>query len=152
METKPVLKNDFSFWWYWLVAVVAGVILFGLALVLAPSFVEILFNWMLFSVSKANTSFNVLTVTYLRFVYQVLGAVMVGWGVSLLCILGSSFRRGERQGWYALTASIVIWFGLDSGSSILSGFGENAILNCVFFILFAIPLAATFHPKEVKII
>jgi hypothetical protein len=44
-----------------------------------------------------------------------------------------------------MAGSIAVWFLLDSGFSILAGYWQNAVFNVVFFVLFFIPLAATFH-------
>ena len=133
------------FWWYWLIGVTAGVVGFGLALVLTPNLMHRFFNWWFFSASKTNASLSDPATSYLAFTYGVLGAVMVGWAVALFAFLLGPFRRGEREGWYSLTFSIIIWFGLDSVLSLVAGFFENAILNAVFLLLFAVPLGATYR-------
>lgn len=126
-------------------AVTAGVVLFSLALIFLPGVMQSFFNWMLFSGSRSNASFSDKAVSYLTFVYGVLGAVMIGWMVSFFFILIGPFRRGEREGWQTLTASITIWFVVDSTFSLSAGFFENAIFNILFFVLFIIPLAATYR-------
>lgn len=144
--SKPVS----SFWWRWLLVVNLGVMLFGLCFVLIPDIMQDLFDILFFSVSRANESFSAEAVRYISFIYGVLGAVMIGWAVALLFIIIGPFRRGEREGWNAVTSSIVIWFVIDTSFSLYSGFVANAVLNSVFFVLFAIPLAATyqhFHGK-----
>ncbi|MBC8042814.1 MAG: hypothetical protein IAF08_05140, partial [Rhizobacter sp.] len=77
--------------------------------------------------------------------------VIVGWSVALLLTLASSFRRREREGWNTLAASVGIWFTVDSTYSLISGFWQNAVFNVVFFVCFAIPLAATYSHFEKKV-
>jgi hypothetical protein len=133
-------------WWYWLIFVTCSVIVFSLGMVIAPQFVqEKLFDVMFFPSAQMKTVLSNSAVSYILFTYRVLGAVMVGWMISLLFILAGLFRQKQRDGWYAITGSTVVWFLLDSGVSISVGYWQNAVFNVVFFVLFIIPLAATFH-------
>jgi hypothetical protein len=156
-EVKPYSSNTANYpinflektmliWWNWLIGVTCSIIIFSLGMVIAPSFVqEKLFDAMFFSSAQMKTILSNSAVSYILFTYRVLGAVMVGWMISLLFILAGSFRQKQREGWYAVTGSIVVWFLLDSGVSISAGYWQNAVFNVVFFVLFIIPLAATFH-------
>lgn len=138
------------FWWYWLLLVTAGVMLFGLSLVLLPRITQQFFNWLIFT-SRPNPMTSPEAVHYITFVYGVLGAVMVGWSVGLFSFLTNGFQRGERYAWNAVTLSVTTWFVIDSAFSLSMGFIENVLLNVVFFVLFAIPLAATyrdFYPRQ----
>jgi hypothetical protein len=133
-------------WWYWLIFAAFSVIVFSLGMVIAPNLVqEKLFDAMFFSSTQIQTVLSNTAVSYILFTYRVLGAVMVGWMISLLFILAGSFRRGQREGWVAMTGSIAVWFLLDSGVSISVGYWQNAVFNVIFFVLFIIPLAATFY-------
>ncbi len=78
---------------------------------------------------------------YLRFVYRVLGAVMVGWSAALVPTVLGPLRRRERSAWRQVAWSIGIWFTADTAASLASGFPENALLNVGFALLFAFPLA-----------
>lgn len=129
------------FWWYWLVLVILGVILFSLAFVLLPDGMQGMFKFMFFA--SPEPRFGQEVVGYLKFVYGVLGAVMAGWMVTLLSIVMRSFRRGEREAWNTITISITVWFMIDTAWSIIMGFPQNAVFNLLFLVLFAIPLAAT---------
>jgi len=84
-------------------------------------------------------------VHYTEFIGAVLGAVMVGWAVLLLFVLHGPFRNGERLAWDMIAASLITWFVLDTAYSLWSGFWQNAILNAAMFVLFAIPLGATYR-------
>jgi uncharacterized membrane protein YhaH (DUF805 family) len=137
-----VSKQISVFWWRWLLIVTIGVIIFSLGFIFLPDVMQQLFNWMLFS--APNAPFGEATTHYLKFVYGVLGAVIVGWMVTLLAIIMRPFRRGESESWNTITFSIVIWFVVDTTFSLRMGFPQNAIFNTLFFVLFAIPLGATY--------
>lgn len=134
-----------SLWWYWLVVVTCGVTIFSISLIILPDFMQLFFNAMFFSLSQAHTTFGEVAYSYIKFLYGVLGAVMIGWSVTLLFIIARPFRRGQREAWYAITASVLVWFMLDSSLSISAGFWQNAVFNAIFLVLFIIPLAATYR-------
>jgi hypothetical protein len=77
---------------------------------------------------------------YTRFVYGVLGAVMFGWALALWFIVTGPLRQRQRWAWNAVAFSMLGWFLVDSSLSLLSGYGENAILNLAFGVMFAVPL------------
>ncbi len=130
------------FWWRWLVAASVGVLLFGATMVVLPEPTALFFNLLLFATPGGDPAL-IVAAPYLRFVYAVLGAVMVGWAVALLCLLYGPFRRGAREGWVAVAISLTAWFVPDTALSLWTGFWPNAVLNAVFAVAFAIPLAAT---------
>lgn len=139
------------FWWRWLLVVTVGSMLFGLAFIVLPDPIQSFVNGLLFGSPDAGGRFDAEATRYILFTYGILGAVMIGWMVAFLIILMTSFRRGERMGWNAIVYSMTIWFVIDSAFSLASGFAPNAALNLGFFILFAIPLAATyrhFYPES----
>ncbi len=80
---------------------------------------------------------------YIALAHGVLGAVMVGWGAVLLIVLIGPFRRGTREGWLIVAVSVAAWFVPDTALSLATGFWQNAVLNVVVAVLFAVPLAAT---------
>ena len=59
-------------------------------------------------------------------------------------MLFGSFRRGAREAWLIVAVSVAVWFVADTGVSLATGFWQNAVLNTVIAILFAVPLAATY--------
>jgi hypothetical protein len=65
--------------------------------------------------------------------------------IPLLFILFGAFRRGEWEGWLAIALSIGFWFLIDSSWSAYMGFWGNVVLNIGFFLLYLIPLAATYR-------
>jgi hypothetical protein len=140
MSTQPNL-----FWQRWLIVVTIGTLLFGLSFMLLPGLMQTFFNLLLFGSPDAGGRFDTEATRYILFTYGILGAVMVGWMIGFLLVLTGPFRRGEQLGWNIITYSMTIWFVIDSAFSLISGFAANAALNVAFFILFAIPLAATYR-------
>jgi hypothetical protein len=133
------------FWFRWLLAVTIGVMVFGLALVLAPGLAREGFSLLLYADTERLATFGAEAAAYISLVHAVLGAVMFGWGVALLLIVRGSFASGARQGWRIVAVSVGAWFVPDTAFSLWSGFWQNAVLNLVFVVLFAVPLAATYR-------
>jgi len=138
------LSGRTFFWWRWLVAVTVGVMLFGISMVLMPGLIRQVFSLLLYSSSQRISTFAEPAVAYITLMHGVLGAVMFGWSVALLLVLFGSFRRGKREGWRILAISLTAWFVPDTVFSTWSGFWQNAVLNLILAVLFAIPLAATY--------
>ena len=80
--------------------------------------------------------------SYVAFVYRVLGAVLLGWAVSL-GVLARQLRARRRETWRAVVGSVLAWFVVDTTASLLSGFGANAALNLGLLVVLAVPLAGT---------
>lgn len=139
------MNQRFQFWWYWLIVACCGVIVFSVSLLIFPDLMYQFFNTLFFSFSQTKTAFSELSSLYIKFVYGVLGAVMVGWSVSLLFIIIGPFHNKQLQAWQSITVSMLTWFILDSSFSIIVGFWQNAILNIIFLVFFLIPLAFTYQ-------
>jgi len=131
------------FWDGWLITVAASVIVFSVSLVVLPQLSQSLFDSLFARQLAAHQPFAPSAASYVRFVYGVLGAVMIGWMVSLLFLIAGPFRERTRGGWYAVSVSVLVWFVVDSSFSIWVGFWENAAFNTGFLLLFAPPIIAT---------
>lgn len=138
-------SKSLSFWSSWLLVVTIGVMLFGLALVFAPGLARAGFSWLIYADADRMASFGAEAVAYISLVHAVLGAVMFGWGVALFLVVLGLFARGAREGWRIVAVSVVAWFIPDTAFSLWSGFWHNAVLNLVFIVLFAAPLAGTYR-------
>ena len=131
-----------DFWWRWLVAVAAGLVVFGLVLVVLPTFTLAGFSLLIYANTQHLGGFDPGAVAYIQLVHAVLGAVMVGWGTLLLLVLLSTFRQNPAIGCKTIAASALAWFVPDTAYSLVSGFWQNAAFNLVFAMLFAVPLLA----------
>ena len=132
-----------SFWINWLLVVAAGVVAFGLALVLAPSVSRQGFSLLVYASSTYIDTFGHEKVRYISLAHAVIGGVMVGWGVAIFYVTKSLLARGERIAWNLVALSVGAWFIPDTLYSLISGYWQNAVLNTVFLALFALPLWAT---------
>ena len=138
------------FWSRWLAVCSAIVLLFGAALVFVAGPMQALFESLYFT-PNTGTTLDVDAVAYTTFFQGVLGAVMMGWSVVLLYLARGPFRRGESSAWNTFALSLAVWFVADVAWSLWTGYWQNALLNAGLFVLFAIPLAATygrFHPAD----
>jgi hypothetical protein len=138
-NAQPTLPSPF--WWRWLVVATVFVLITGIAMVEIPEPVSRLFSFILSSPQSEDMSAR----AYLMLFQGVLGGTMFGWGMALLLVAIGPFRRGSREGWTIIAVSIVSWFISDTSFSLWTGYWMNAVLNTVFMVLFAIPLAATYR-------
>lgn len=129
----------------WLLAAALGVMAFGLALMLARVASLEGFSSLIYGDAGHIAAFGAGAVEYITLLHAVLGAVMVGWGAALWLVIRGPFARGMREGWRIVALSVAAWFVPDTAFSLWSGFWQNAVLNLVFLVLFAVPLAATYR-------
>ena len=140
------MSSDFqpsSVWINWLLAVAVGVVAFGLVLVLLPSLTRQGFSLLVYASAERIDEFGIEPARYISLAHAVLGGVMVGWGSALFYITRTLLARGSRIAWNLVALSDLAWFIPDTSYSLLSGYWQNALLNTVFLILFAVPLLAT---------
>jgi hypothetical protein len=78
----------------------------------------------------------------LRFSLGVMGAVSIGWAVSLYFTLVAAIDMGDqgRPLWNAVTAGMVSWFVIDSALSVATGFGLNVIPNTALAAMYVVGL------------
>jgi hypothetical protein len=80
---------------------------------------------------------------HMRFTLAVLGAVVIGWSLTLLGATRMAHRLGRDRGrsaWGWVTVSLAGWFVIDSTLSILTGFALNAVMNTIFMAAFLLPI------------
>lgn len=139
----PQPAHPSRFWINWLLAVTAGVIAFGLVLVLAPSLTRQGFSLLVYVSADQIGAFGDEPARYIGLAHAVIGSLMVGWGTALFYVTTTLLARGSRMAWNLIAVSVCAWYVPDTGYSLLSGYWQNAVLNTVFFALFALPLWAT---------
>ena len=86
----------------------------------------------------------------MRFNQGGLGAVTIGWGVTVLMMLRPVIDLGEkgRPFWIAIATGLAAWFVIDSALSVATGFGLNVIPNTALAVGFLIPMFATGKLKK----
>jgi hypothetical protein len=77
-----------------------------------------------------------------QFSLAVLGAVTVGWSLTLLAAVQGAHQLGDqaRSVWMLVTGSLVVWYVIDTALSLATGFGLNAIPNTIFLAAFLLPI------------
>jgi hypothetical protein len=78
----------------------------------------------------------------MRFSEAVLGAVTLGWGLTLAAAMQGANLLGERGGpvWRAITLSVVVWWVVDCALSMATGYGMNVAPNTIFLAAFLAPI------------
>lgn len=78
-----------------------------------------------------------------RFAVGLMGAVSIGWGLTYLVLFkalnGLDLARAAPL-WRAALVASAAWFVIDSAISIATGFGLNAVSNCLLMVLLLVPL------------
>lgn len=80
---------------------------------------------------------------HMRFSLAVLGAVTIGWSITLLAATKAANQLDLQTGksiWGLITVSVTSWFVIDSTLSVLTGFALNAVPNTVFMAAFLLPV------------
>lgn len=131
------------FWIRWLLAAAAGVVLFGLVLVLAPGAARQGFSLLVYASPDRIDAFGAEPVRYIGLAHAVIGGVMFGGGTALFQVVRTLLARGDRTGWHLIALSVAAWFVPDTAYSVLSGYWPNAVLNTGLLLLFALPLWGT---------
>ena len=133
-ETKPV---NLGWMTGWCGAVgLLGLILVGGGFEVTSSPVRILFDFL-------NSSGELDLNPYMRFSLAILGAVTIGWSLTLMVVIQAANQLEKRVSkpiWMGITTSIAIWYAIDSILSIATGFWLNAVSNTIFSATFLIPV------------
>jgi hypothetical protein len=122
----------------WLQVVLVVVLTYSISLVVAGSTAHSLFKWFGFGPDSSIDSVEVRN--YLKLPYMVLGAVMSGWTLLMVQLVRGPLRDGSRWAYRFLVQSLVLWFALDTGMSLVLGYPTHALFNFPFAIALGIPL------------
>jgi hypothetical protein len=130
----------------WLQTVLLGVFVYSLILVIAGGTAGSLFAWLGFGPDGSIDSDAVRD--YLRLPYMVLGAVMAGWTFLMIQLVRGPLSDGSRWAWLMLVQSLVLWFFLDTGMSLVLGYPTHALFNVPFAVALGIPLLSLRPTKK----
>lgn len=122
----------------WLQVVLSIVFCYSLLLVVAGSTAHSLFTWFGFGPESTIDTDEVRD--YLRLPYMVLGAVMAGWTLSMIQLVRGPLREGSEWAFRFLVQSLVLWFVLDTGMSLVLGYPTHALFNLPFAVALGVPL------------
>ena len=127
-----------TIWITWLQVVLAMLLVYSLVLVFAGSFAGQLFAALGFGPPDSADTEEVRG--YLKLPFMVLGAVMAGWSVMMIQIVRGPLADGSTWALRVLIRSLVLWFVLDTGMSLVLGFPMHALFNIPFAVALGIPL------------
>jgi hypothetical protein len=137
-----------AFWRTWLIVWAASIIMFGF--VIAGGAFEATDDALRFIYDSLQGPGPIVYDPPMRFSQGVLGAVSIGWGLTVLLMLPSIIALGDKGHpfWVAIAAGLAAWFFIDSALSIATGYGLNVIPNTVLAIGYVIPVLATGKLKK----
>lgn len=81
----------------------------------------------------------------LRFAIGLMGAVTFGWGLTLMTIVRAAVAHPDLSPalWRPVTASLALWWLVDSAISVSTGFALNAVSNTLLLAAWILPLQAS---------
>ena len=128
-----------SLWDSVLLLVVAAVALYALVLAVAGLWLgDVVFDRLGFGPDDGHITEN--QREYVRLIYGILGAVIVGWMATIGAIVAGPLRRRESWAWWTIVLAVSAWFVLDTGLSLVLGFVGHALFNVAFAAGLAVPL------------
>ncbi len=132
---------SFKFWQKWLL--VSGIIVsvFGLSMVLNINSER--FNSLIDPVFWGNETPNIQVRNFQQWVYGVLGATMVGWGILIAFIAAIPFKKKEKWSRNCILIGILSWYILDTFISLKANVEFNAIGNTILAIIILMPIFFT---------
>ena len=133
--------NNFLFWQRWLL--ILGILFVVLGIVMTLPFGTNLFDGLINPVFWENGAIPDNANAFKTFVYGVLGASMVGWGVLFAFIAYYPFRQKEKWAWNCLVTGFTLWFIFGQYVSVSAGVYANVVADIVFFALVMLPLFFT---------
>jgi len=133
---------SFKFWQKWLL--VSGIIIsiFGISMVLNINSEG--FNSHINPVFWGNETPNIQVKDFQQWIYGVLGATMVGWGIFIAFIAAFPFKKREKWSRNCITIGILSWYILDTFISLKANVKFNAIGNTILAIIILMPIFFTF--------
>lgn len=129
-----------GFWKTWMRVWCWGVVAFGG--VLALSAVPALDAAPRFVLGLVGGSPGLLDQSEMRFAFGLQGALTLGWSVSMMAMVGLAHQSGAPV-WRSLTASLLVWYVIDSLISVATGFPLNAVSNTLLTAGYLAPVLAT---------
>jgi len=68
------------------------------------------------------------------------GAIMMGWGISMLYVVNHPLRKREQWAWRSIFYPVMVWYIIDSGISAYFGVIFNVVINTILFLQIMAPL------------
>lgn len=139
-----MLENKLRFWDGWLLAVAVLLTVFGLAVAfLGQTALFAAYDRALAAAFWGGAAIPSDVAHYKAFVYGPLGGVIAGRWLLVAFVAALPFRRREAWAWWAVLASVGLWFAVDSFVSWRTGAIFNVAFNCMPALATLLPLYFT---------
>lgn len=139
------VNKSLIFWSRWLFT--AGLFISAFGLLFALFNGTALFGWMDAGINPSFWEGGSLpegaVTSFKQWIYGVLGATILGWGIFVVFIARYPFRNCERWAWTCIAAGVSAWYVTDSALSLYYGVVFNAAFNTLFLAMVALPLLFT---------
>lgn len=137
-----MILDRFEFWRKFLLVVSFVMIIMGLfiAFLNQTIFFDFIFNKNINTVFGLSENSTAGITQFQNWIYGVLGATIVGWGIIMFFVIKYGFREKQKWAWKSIAVGISVWFVIDTSLSIYFGVYFNALFNSILFLLFIIPL------------
>jgi hypothetical protein len=137
--------NRFNFWYKWLLIVSAIMIALGMFITFCnqTSLFYYFFNKHINFTFWGNGLIPTDLLKFQSWIYSVLGATLIGWGIFLLFIIHYSFKRKQKWAWTCILFGICFWYTFDTTISISFAVYFNVAFNTILFIAIILPLFFT---------
>ena len=76
-----------------------------------------------------------------RLFSAITGGMTMGWGIMIFLIASKLYAKDPELARNIILTSIVTWFVTDSTGSVVAGAPANVLINCIFLLMFLIPLS-----------
>jgi hypothetical protein len=137
-------RENFQFWYFWLLLVSVLNLVAGLLIALFPG--SFLFELHTVALAEAFFGENLTESTeqMRRFFFGIIGGTIAGYFLLQTLIVIFPFRNRECWSWHAIFWAILLWFLIDSTLSIVHGAFFNVwMINIPSLLLIMIPLLFT---------
>jgi hypothetical protein len=133
MSTSTSMEKRFATW-FQVVSII--LILFG--------FLYVFFGLKIFSDTIPLIPHDVL----LQWESALYGAIMLGWGVTLVLVGKVAFRRNDQELKRALLLGLAVWLLVEAAASVWFGVWFNVGVDACVLILFGAPLAQAWKGEK----
>jgi len=141
------------FWSRWIVFLSLFLILYGLAMMVAPQTMNsVLVGPLLYHDEAQRIAFAAMVepdVTFFNIINGLLGTVTIGYAILIGWIAFEPFHNGERWAWNALAMSVTVWAVLEGYLKLSYGLGMWSQAHLGLLVAFGIPLLATYRDFHV---
>ena len=133
-------RPELVFWSRLMQAAAVVVLALSALLLLAPAMGAAFFNLVYFSSMTSPVAAPAVVQGYIHFANGIIGAVLVGWMLTIIVIARGPFLAGERFAWNGIAWPLAGWYLIDTAFSLAHGVWGNVLLNTGTALMFGVPL------------